>query len=354
MDRRHFLAGGLAVPFAIEARAAAPPQPIFIGDMHTHLFFFGPKSASSHPLGKSMTAGNATLVSWALVGDVPWLRLVRGGFKQSGDPKAGQPVTWFYQELDRIKRHIAEQGLKIVRGPGDIDRALQGERHVVLSVEGATFLDDGLDNGLAELQHAYDLGVRQIQLVHYIRNSIGDFQTEPPEHNGLTALGKKVVAECNRLGILIDLAHCTPQAVRDALAVSKVPVVWSHSSVTRAGTPNWQLPVWQARQLSLEGAKAITTAGGVVGLWALSADVGRTVSSYADRLLEMADWLGYDHVAFGSDMNALANPAIAGFTDLRRVVQLLEQRKVAEMSIRKLAMENYVRVLRGAFESRRA
>ena len=349
MDRRHFLTGGIAMPLAL-ATGARAQQPIFIGDMHTHLFFFGPKSAASRPLGKAMVAGDATLVSWALVGDVPWLRLARGGFKQSGTPRASEPVTYFRQELDRIKRHVKEQGLKIVFTAEDIGRALRGERHVVLSVEGATFLD----GGIAHLQDAYDLGIRQIQLVHYIRNALGDFQTEPPEHNGLTELGRQVVAECNRLGILVDLAHCTPKAVADALAVSTVPVVWSHSSVTRVGAPHWQSPVWQARQLTIEGAKAITTAGGVVGLWALGTDVGGSVESYTSRLIELAGWLGHDHVAFGTDMNALSNPAIATFADLRRVVRALEQRKLPGASIRKLAIGNYAAVLRKALDARRA
>ena len=127
------------------------------------------------------------------------------------------------------------------------------------------------------MQAAYDLGIRHIQLVHYIRNPIGDFQTEQPEHNGLTEFGKKVVEECNRLGILVDLAHCTDEAVTQALAVSKVPMVWSHSSVTRTRKPHWTMPAWQARQLSLEGAKAIAAKGGVVGLWALRTDVGSTL-----------------------------------------------------------------------------
>ena len=182
----------------------------------------------------------------------------------------------------------------------------------------------------ASSQAAYDAGIRAVQLVHYVRNPIGDFQTEKPEHKGLTDFGKKVVAECNRLGILVDLAHCTNETVADALAVSKVPVIWSHSSVTRDRTPDWSMPVWQARQLSLKGAKAIADKGGVVGLWALGADVGKTPESYAARLLEMADWLGEDHVAFGTDMNALSNPAISSYADLARVVRILEARKIPE------------------------
>ncbi len=68
----------------------------------------------------------------------------------------------------------------------------------------------------------------------------------------------------------------------------------------------------------------------------------------------MADWLGEDHVAFGTDMNALSNPAIASYADLARVARILEERKIPEGRIRKLAIENYARVLRRAFAARAA
>jgi membrane dipeptidase len=349
MDRRQLLKAGLAWPLAFAGGALAK-EPIFIGDMHFHLLFLGPNPAALNPLGKNMAGGKATLVAWSLVGDLPWMAVTPRGFKQKSVPKAGETVTWFQAELARIKAHIAEQNLKIVKTPEDVDLALKGDPHVVLSVEGASFLDDGV----AQLQAAYDAGIRHIQLVHYIRNAIGDFQTERPEHGGLSDQGKKVVQECNRLGILVDLAHSTPDAVTQALAVSKAPMVWSHSSVTRTRKPQWMMSVTQARQLSLEGAKAIAAQGGVVGLWALRSDVGQTSEAYADRLSEIADWLGEDHAAFGTDMNGLIAPLFASYADLRRVVDYWEQRRMSESRIRKLAIENYARVLKQAMAARQA
>ena len=345
MDRRRFLSTGLAAAL-LPAPASAETSPsVPVGDMHFHLFFFGPRPAQLRALAQEMAAGRAMLAGWALVGDVPWLTIGPRGFAQKGTPTTGEAVTWFQAELGRVKRYIAAQGLKIVATPADLDLALKGDPHVVLSVEGATFVD----GDLAQLKAAHDAGIRQIQLVHYVRNSIGDFQTERPEHGGLTAFGRSVVAECNRLGILVDLAHCTSEVVRDALAVSKKPMVWSHSSVARGGTsPRWTMPVWQARQLPLASARAITTAGGVVGLWAIRADVGQTVGAYADRLVEMADLLGEDHAAFGTDRDGIANPVIASFADLQRVVEHWQRRGVTEQRIRKLAIENYARVLKQA------
>jgi len=349
IDRRRFVMAALAAPFASSPRAWAA-EPVFIGDMHFHLFFVGPRPARTQPLGANMAAGKATLVAWSLVGDQPWLTIAPGGFKQSGTPKRKSAVAWFHEELGRITDHIAAEGLKVVRTAEDVDRAVAGEPHVVLSVEGATFADEDP----AEIRAAYEAGVRQIQLVHYARTPLGDFQTAAPRLSGLSESGKAIVRECNRLGILVDLAHATSEAVVDALAVSKAPIVWSHSSVTSERDPNWRMPIWQARQLSLANAKAIANKGGVVGLWALGADVGTSPESYAARLLQMADWLGEDHVAFGTDMNALAKPAIASFTDLRRAVGALEKRKLPGARIRKLAIGNYARVLKAAFAGREA
>ena len=349
MDRRQLLKAGFAWPFAVAGSAFAK-DPIFIGDMHFHLLFIGPNPAASNPLARNLAGGRATLVAWSLVGDLPWMGVTPRGFKQKSVPKPGETVTWFQAELARVKAHIAEQNLKIVKGPDDVDLALKGDPHVVLSVEGASFLDDDP----SQLQAAYDAGIRHIQLVHYIRNTIGDFQTEKPQHGGLSDQGKKVVQECNRLGILVDLAHSTPDAVTQALAISKVPMVWSHSSVTRTRKPQWMMSVTQARQLSLEGAKAIAAQGGVVGLWALRSDVGQTPEAYADRLSEMADWLGEDHAAFGTDMNGLLGPVFTSYADLRRVVDYWEQRRMSESRIRKLAIENYGRVLKQAMAARQA
>lgn len=347
MDRRQVIFGGLAALTALGARAR---EPVFIGDMHFHLFFTGKSGAPPRPLRAAMEDGGATLVSWSLVGDLPWLRAASGGFKQKGDPKRGEAAKWFREELGRVTAHIAGQKLKIARSPDDVARAVKGDPHVVLSVEGASFLDEDI----GQLETAYDAGVRHIQLVHFITNGVGDFQTGPPRAGGLTEFGKKVVAECNRLGMLIDLAHSTEEAVTQALAISRAPVVWSHSSVTEASKPDWTMTAWRARQITVASAKAIAEKGGVVGLWGLRADVGGSIEGYGDRLLSMADLIGEDHAAFGTDMNAVANPVIKGYADLRRVIGHWEGRGVETAKIHKLAIGNYARALSRAMDARRA
>src|SRR5262245_64406274 len=134
MDRRHFLKAGLAWPLTLGSGALAK-DPIYIADMHFHIFFPpGPDSERLKPLARRMADGKATLVAWSLVGDLPWMQPTPRGLKQKGVPKAGETVASFQRDLARIKAYLAEQNLKIVRTPADVELALKGEPHVVLAV----------------------------------------------------------------------------------------------------------------------------------------------------------------------------------------------------------------------------
>jgi membrane dipeptidase len=345
MNRREFLAGALASPVVFGGRASAQP-PVFTGDMHFHSFFANSRY-HSRPLAQSLAGGNTTLATWSLVGDILWFDVKT--YKQKSVPKPGEALDWFQRELGRIKGHVAQQKLKILRTPADVDLALRGQAHIVLAVEGANFIE----TDVRRIKTAYDAGLRSIQLVHYTRNPIGDIQTEPSELRGLTPLGKQVVAECNRLGILVDLAHSTEAVVADVLSISQAPIIWSHGSVApRASTFG---PVWRRRQLSLETAKEIARKGGVVGLWGLVPDVGRTIEAYADRMIQLAEWLGDDHVAFGTDINGLGPFGLmSGHGDLLRVVEHWQRKGVGTTRIQKLAIGNYARVLKAALQRPRA
>lgn len=340
MDRRHVIKSGLALPLAWMTRTVAE-EPVFIGDMHAH-FFLRDGRHKTTPIGESMAKAKATLVAWSISGDALWIAEQKGkGFVQTSVPKPGETFGWFQRELRRIKALSAEQSLRIVRTAGDVERALKGEPHVVLAVEGANFIE----GDIGRVKVAYDLGIRHLQLVHYTRNTLGDYQTVAPEHGGLTELGKKAVHECNRLGILIDLAHATSPAVAQALALSRVPMVWSHSSVT-AGEPHWSMIGWKARQLRLRDAKAIASKGGVVGLWALRQDMGSSLEKYGDRMIALAGQLGDRHVAFGSDINGLGRNALVNeFADLRTVVDYWHKRGMSTERLRRMAIGNYARVL---------
>jgi membrane dipeptidase len=350
-----FLGGTAAWPLDAQAQQwllgnGSAAGPIYLADMHYHLFFNGGTyTPEKYPLGPDMAGGQATLVAWSLVSDLLWMGTTADRHRQKKTPHPGEVYAWFQRELVRIKRHVANQNLKIVVNSADVDNAVHGDPHVVLATEGTYFLDDDL----SRLAAAYEQGVRHVQLVHYLDNSVGDYQTEQPAHGGLTEFGKRVIVECNRLGILIDLAHCTEKAVSQALAITKAPMIWSHSSIAKTGKPHWSMVLWKARQLTLPTARKIAQNGGAVGLWALRPDVGPSAVSYAERLAAMADQLGEDHVAIGTDSHGMDNEQmLTNYADVRKVVEYWQKMGMKETRIRKIAIENYARVLKEAFRLR--
>ena len=112
------------------------------------------------------------------------------------------------------------------------------------------------------VRELHRIGVRSIQLMHYRINELGDIQTEKPRHGGLTRAGGDVVAEMNRLGMVVDGAHASPDTLRAILAASRAPVIVSHTG------PAELRPF--ARHLSDDLLRAVAARGGVIGVWPLT------------------------------------------------------------------------------------
>lgn len=125
-----------------------------------------------------------------------------------------------------LRRHADACGLALTA-----DDALQlkaeGKRAIFLSIENSYSL--GRDP--ANVEKFFKLGVRMIGLTHMLNNDLADSSTDPrgPEWGGLSAMGREVVAECNRLGIVLDASHASDDVLRELLARSKAPVILSHS-----------------------------------------------------------------------------------------------------------------------------
>ncbi len=142
-----------------------------------------------------------------------------------------------------------------------------------LKAEGKLTAFIGMENGyplgrdLALVKFFYDKGVRYITLCHSSDNDICDSSTDRrnPEDNGLSAFGREVVAECNRLGMIVDISHASEKSFFDVLAASKAPIIASHSSA-RAVCDN-------PRNLTDEQLRALAKSGGVVQICFLGAYV---------------------------------------------------------------------------------
>ncbi|KAB2849389.1 MAG: hypothetical protein F9K44_08080, partial [Hyphomicrobiaceae bacterium] len=121
--------------------------------------------------------------------------------------------------------------------------------------------------------------------------------------------------------------------------------------VTASAEPHWSQVAWRARQLRLPAAKAIAAKGGVVGLWALKQDVGDTPAAYAERLAGLADLIGEDNAAIGTDINGLGrNGVLNSYADVALVIQHWRDRKMLPARLQKLAIGNFARVLKAALK----
>jgi membrane dipeptidase len=307
-------------------------------------------------LAEDMRGARVALVAWKLIADVRWIRVTNTGIEQASEPAPGELAKFFHAYLDRMNAYVAEQKLKMVLTPADVDACIAGDSGIVLASEGADFLEGRVEN----LNAAYEKGLRHLQFVHYIRTPVGDFQTTAPVHNGLSAMGKQLVEACNAKGVLVDLAHSTAPAIDQALEIAKAPLIWSHGWVDRDGG-NWQDQYgFLKRRLSLAHARKIAAHGGVVGLWAFGLSrpgFGWTVSpgntrAYARELANLTGKIGADHVALGTDIEGVGpNWAVNNYSHVRSVVDYLHEMKVEASVIERLAYGNYARVLKAVLRA---
>ena len=320
-----------------------------IADAHSHIGMFS-SQLLSQSLKAQMEQAGVMLLSWNIVGDGRWTLNKDHSIRQRSVPPSGAQANYVRERLDMMRRDLAAIGLDCARNAADIDAARSGVPHVVIAVEGAGFAEDGL----AMLGQCYDDGLRQLELVHYIRNALGDVQTERPDHGGLTELGVEVVKSCNRLGMLVDLAHCSNASIDRALETSSVPMIWSHGGITDAQYPWWRTGDL-SRLLNIDYAKKIAQRGGAVGLWANSSTVGRDPEGYAKEILRMASKLGPEHVMFGTDMDGLqTHAALKRLLDLRKVTDLLRGLGTDDKIVRAICFDNYARCLKSAMQARSA
>ena len=134
---------------------------------------------------------------------------------------------------------------------------------------------------------------------------LGDTNTGTPHLGGLTPFGAEVVKECNRLGILVDLAHASHDTVLGALKVARQPLIVSHTCLdSRTGGNPRMAEMMKPRLISKEHAKVVADAGGVIGVWTKLAG---SLKEFVESIKAMADAVGIDHVGIGTDTDLLSS-----------------------------------------------
>ena len=344
--RRDFLRFFSSIPI-LGCSKFVGAQP-WISDVHSH---FGLSPRTRHlNLREELEKNHITLFSWAMVADSFAIQR-----NESGRINVTRSVTKgeFFEHFLKLTRfmhtRLKAEGLLVLKEPIGIEKALKGEVRVVLSTEGAYFIEGDLQN----LQKAYDLGYRQIGLGHFVESELTDVRTEPPKLEGLSMFAKSVINRCNELGILIDLAHSTDQAVEQALEISNSPMLWSHSTIIPRMS-SYRSRGGEIMALFKGTAVKLAEKGGVVGIWPSLANYS-SIADYGDGIRRLIDWVGDDHLAFGTDMDGLGPFALMrnNYADLSKAVEYMVIKGVSEKTLHKISIGNYARILKSVFDSRK-
>lgn len=223
----------------------------------------------------------------------------------------------------------------------EVERARRaGKIAAMIGLEGGHAIENSLDR----LREFHSAGVRYMTLTHTNTNGWADAAGDKAAHGGLSEFGRSVVAEMNRIGMIIDISHVADETFWDVLAASKAPVFASHSSC-RALTPH-------RRNMTDEMIRAMAKAGGVIQINFACEYVGRKKSATLDDVVRHIDHAvrvgGIDAVGIGSDYDGI-DCAPKGLEDTSKFPALeaaLRARGYDEAAVGKIFFGNTMRLLR--------
>ena len=303
--------------------------------MHSHAGRFIRDNTAFEPVAEPMRAGGLAVACLAIVSDGPTHRVFADGrIHPTRAPEPGELYAWSRAAFTRLLRLAQEQQLHVVSNTTQLRAAPSSGPSIIVTAEGADFIEDRIER-VEEARTAY--GMRHLQLVHYRPNELGDIQTEDPVQGGLTDFGAAVVRLCNRLGVVVDVAHGTYDLVKRAAAVTTRPLILSHTSLSAVPGPH-------SRLISPDHARLVAQTGGVVGVWP-PASIFPTLDKMAEGFARMTEVVGVDHVGLGSDMRGLTGPSVFdSYRDLPALAEKLLAQGFATGDIGKILGGNYARV----------
>jgi membrane dipeptidase len=289
---------------------------------------------------RAARAGGITALVLSAVADFAVLRPDSAtGLRAHRDFRAGEAYSDYQRQLTGIRAAAAEAGAEVVTSAAGLDRAVaDGRTAVLLGCEGGDFLE----GDLRRLEQARAAGLTVLTLVHYRVNEIGDVQTEAPVHGGLSRLGRDVVAECNRLGIVVDCAHASFAATMAVLEVSSQPVIISHSQLGSAGTGAGAA---HPRLLTEAHVAAVAAAGGLIGAWPAGV-TSQSLDDFAAEIIRLIEAAGPGRVAIGSDLDGNYRPVLTSYAQFADLTARLRDRGLPADHIQQVLGGNAAGLLR--------
>ena len=284
------------------------------------------------------------------------------------------------EQIDVVHRMVKKypETLVLTRTADEVERAFRaGKIASLIGMEGG----HSIDSSLATLRMMHALGAGYMTLTHSSNVPWADAATDTPVHGGLSAFGEEVVREMNRLGMLVDLSHVSPDTMADAIRVSKAPVIFSHSSARAICDHPRNVPDEILRQVAANGGVVMVTfvpgfiapeagrqypqlaaltkkySGDPDGLRKARAEFRKTTPEPKATLAMVADHIdhirkvaGIDHVGLGGDFDGI-DSVVEGLEDVSKYPDLtaeLLRRGYGDEDIRKILGKNILRVMRKA------
>jgi membrane dipeptidase len=286
------------------------------------------------------------------------------------------------QQIDVVRRMIAAypNDLQLAGTADDIVRIhRKGRIASLIGVEGGR----QIGGSLAALRQFYNLGARYMTLTHNQTTEWADSATDEPKYDGLSPFGLSVVHEINRLGMLVDLSHVSPATMKDAIAASRAPVIFSHSSARGVGGHPRNVPddvlrllpanggvvmvnfvpaflsdaVWnwgaersgeEARLKAIHRESMEAVEAGLKVWEAAHPQPVTTVADVANHIDHIAAVAGHDHVGIGGDFDGIDSTpeGLDGVEDYPNLFAELIRRGWSDRDLAKLAGGNVLRVMR--------
>ena len=315
--------------------------------------------------------------------DIPRMR--EGGLKAQFwsvyiPSEHAHPARTVTEQIDIVHRMVERypNDLEMAYSADDVERIVKsGKIASLIGIEGGVAIEDDL----AQLRAFARLGARYMTLTHNVTLDWADAATDTPKHGGLTPFGERVVREMNRLGMLVDISHVSPDTMADALRVSQAPIIASHSSAFAIAPHPRNVPDAILKQLPKNGGVVMVNffSGFIVPEYARKMTAVRaelrakhhdpkaaarafeewfqsnrlphgTIADVADHIDHIVKVAGIDHVGIGSDFDGItAWPA--GLDDVScypRLTEELLRRDYSESDVHKILGGNVLRAFRAA------
>jgi len=343
-------------PYDTDPAAAQLHQTLTVVDLHADTLLWNrdllQRASHGHVDLPRLQEGNVALQVFGVVNGVPFplsmdnnrdgyditgsLASWQGWPKETHDSRLQRALFQAEKLADRVK--ASNGALKMITSQQDMEAVLtaraRGEQVIgaILSLEGV----QALEGDSANFEQLFDAGFRMIGLVHLFDNEMAGSVHGQTKH-GLTAEGRRLIQRMLTRGVVIDLAHASPQTMSDVLDMTQRPLIASHGGVR--GTCD------SVRNLADEHIRAIAATGGVIGIGLYEyATCGKTLEDTVRAMRYVVNLVGIEHAALGSDFDGSA--AFINASGLAMLTEAMLKAGFTETEIAAIMGGNALRVFR--------